>query len=61
LKNVGESFGEGQYVAAFRKEDQSLRDAVNVALERLKSTGTLKSIYQKWGLLDKHQARIGIL
>jgi polar amino acid transport system permease protein/polar amino acid transport system substrate-binding protein len=61
LKNVGESFGEGQYVAAFRKEDQSLQDAVNVALEHLKSTGTLKSIYQKWGLLDKHQARIGIL
>ena len=61
LKNVGESFGEGQYVAAFRTEDQSLRDAVNVALEHLKRSGALKSIYQKWGLLDKHQARIGIL
>jgi polar amino acid transport system permease protein/polar amino acid transport system substrate-binding protein len=61
LKNVGESFGEGQYVAAFRKEDQSLRAAVNAALENLKRDGKLKAIYAKWGILDKHQARIGIL
>ena len=61
LKNVGESFGEGQYVAAFRKEDQSLRAAVNVALENLKRSGKLKAIYATWGILDKHQARIGIL
>jgi polar amino acid transport system substrate-binding protein len=61
LKNVGESFGEGKYVAAFRKEDQSLRAAVNAALENLKQSGKLKAIYTKWGILDKHQARIGIL
>ncbi len=61
LKNVGESFDEGQYVAAFRKEDQSLRLAVNAALETLKREGKLKAIYAKWGILDKHQARIGVL
>jgi polar amino acid transport system substrate-binding protein len=61
LKNVGESFGEGRYVAAFRKEDGSLRAAVNVALEDLKRSGKLKEIYSKWGILDKHQAKIGIL
>jgi len=61
LKNVGESFAEGQYVAAFRKEDQSLRAAVNVAIESLKKNGRLKAIYEKWGILDKHQTRIGIL
>jgi len=61
LRNVGESFGEGQYVAAFRKEDQSLRDAVNVALRTLKKNGTLRGIYARWGILDKHQARIGVL
>jgi polar amino acid transport system substrate-binding protein len=61
LKNVGESFGEGKYVAAFRKEDGSLRDAVNVALDKMKRDGRLKAIYRKWGLLDKHQARIGVL
>jgi len=61
LKNVGDSFGEGRYVAAFRKEDQSLRAAVNTALEDLKRNGKLKAIYAKWGILDKHQAKIGIL
>ncbi len=61
LKNVGESFDEGQYVATFRKEDQSLRLAVNAALENLKRSGKLKAIYEKWGILDKHQTRIGIL
>ena len=61
LQNVGESFGEGKYVAAFRKEDQSLREAVDAALQTLKQNGTLKAIYAKWGILDKHQARIGIL
>jgi len=61
LKNVGESFGEGKYVAAFRKEDQSLQAAVNAAIENLKRNGKLKAIYAKWGILDKHQTRIGIL
>ena len=60
LRNVGESFGEGQYVAAFRKEDESLRGAVNEALRTLKRNGTLKAIYARWGILDKHQARIGV-
>jgi polar amino acid transport system substrate-binding protein len=60
LKNVGESFGEGKYVAAFRKEDKTLREAVNKAIDKLKRDGRLKGIYQKWGLLDKHQSRIGL-
>ena len=60
LENVGESFGEGKYVAAFRKDDQSLRTAVNTALQTLKRDGTLKAIYTRWGILDKHQTRIGI-
>jgi len=60
LRNVGQSFGEGQYVAAFRKEDQSLRGAVNDALRTLKRNGTLKAIYTRWGILDKHQIRIGV-
>ena len=61
LKNVGESFGEGRYVIAFRIEDRQLHDAVNQALEGLKRTGELKTIYEKWGILDSHQARIGIM
>jgi len=60
LKNVGESFAEGRYVIAFRNEDKSLRDAVNKALRTLKKNGELKKIYEKWGIMDGHQAQIGI-
>ena len=60
LKNVGDSFGEGRYVIAFRKEDGSLRQAVNGALDKLKKSGELKAIYVKWGIMDRHQQRIGI-
>jgi len=60
LQNVGESFQEGHYVMAFRKEDRSLRDAVNDQLVAMKQDGTLRAIYSKWGLLDSHQASIGL-
>jgi polar amino acid transport system substrate-binding protein len=61
LQNVGESFNEGRYVIVFRTEDTDLKDAVNAALEQMKRTGALKAIYQKYGLLDAHQVRIGVL
>ncbi|HBI24204.1 MAG TPA: hypothetical protein DDX84_08405 [Nitrospiraceae bacterium] len=60
LKNVGESFGEGQYVIALRKEDKALMDAVNQALTVLKNNGDLKAIYTKWGIMDPHQEKIGL-
>ena len=46
---------------AFRTDDTDLRDAVNAALEQMKRSGALKAIYQKYGLMDAHQVRIGIL
>jgi len=46
---------------AFSDEVESLRGAVNAAVENLKRNGKLKAIYAKWGILDKHQTRIGIL
>jgi polar amino acid transport system substrate-binding protein len=61
LKNVGESLGEGRYVVAFRQEDRSLRAAVNDALEKMKRDGTLKAIYERYGIMDAHQAKIGVL
>lgn len=61
LKNVGESFGEGRYVIAFRTRDRALRDAVNQALERIIASGQLKAIYKKWGIMDQHQGQIGVL
>jgi polar amino acid transport system substrate-binding protein len=60
LKNVGDTFGQGTYVIAFRKEDIALRDAVNQALQDMKSTGELKAIYTKWRIMDSYQARVGV-
>lgn len=61
LKNVGESFGQGRYVIAFRKADAPLREAINEALAVLKKNGDLRRIYQRWGLMDRHQGEIGVL
>lgn len=60
LKNVGESMGEGRYVIAFRQEDRSLQAAVNRALDGMRRDGTLKRIYVKYGIMDPHQAKLGI-
>jgi polar amino acid transport system substrate-binding protein len=60
LKNVGESFAEGRYIIAFRREDRALRDAVNAALDAMINSGELRQIYERWGLMDSHQAQIGV-
>jgi polar amino acid transport system substrate-binding protein len=60
LKNVGESFGEGRYVIAFRSEDQRLCDEINAALGRLKASGRLRQIYEKYGIMDQLQIQIGV-
>ncbi|MEW6380183.1 MAG: ABC transporter substrate-binding protein [bacterium] len=60
LKNVGESFEEGTYVIAVRREDKALLDAVNAALKSMKESGELAKIFQRWGIMDEHQKRIGI-
>ena len=60
LRNVGDSFQEGRYVITFRKEDVALRNAVNVAVEEMKSSGKLKTILDRYGIMDSHQAGAGI-
>ncbi|MEW5800474.1 MAG: ABC transporter substrate-binding protein [bacterium] len=61
LKNVGESFEEGTYVIALRKSDKALLDAINAALKAIKDNGELADIYRKWGIMDEHQKRIGVM
>ena len=58
LKNVGDSFAEGEYVIAFRRNDVALRNAVDSALHQIKTDGTFQQILEKWGLFDQHQQRI---
>ena len=52
------------YVIGFRKNDpkaDKLRGEVNNALSTLKQDGTLKRIYQRWGLWNGFQTDIGIV
>jgi polar amino acid transport system substrate-binding protein len=60
LMNVGDSFSEGRYVIIFRTEDVGLRDAVNEALREMMKNGELKAIYERYGLMDIHETRLGI-
>lgn len=60
LKNVGQSFSEGRYVIACRLEDKALLEAVNRALDTLKTNGELRAIYEAYGIMDEHQAKIGL-
>lgn len=61
LKNVGETFGQGAYVIAFRTRDRALREAVNNALEGMKRSGELRAIYEKWGIMNDHQHKVGVM
>lgn len=60
LRNVGQSFGEGHYVIAYRSEDNHLRTAVNQALLAMKESGELAAILRKYNIMDDHQASIGV-
>lgn len=60
LRNTGKPFGEGVYVIAFRKDQVSLRDAINNILQQVKENGELKAIYEKWKIMSPQQEKIGI-
>ncbi len=48
LKFVGQPFQEGQYVIAFRKDQEELAAQVDAALDRLEQQGELARIKTKW-------------
>jgi len=51
-------------VIGFKKNDPNadkLRQEIDQALNILKRDGTLKRIYQQWGLWDDFQKEIGIV
>ncbi|MFO1434626.1 MAG: ABC transporter substrate-binding protein [Candidatus Competibacteraceae bacterium] len=60
LQNIGEPFGEGIYVIAFRKDQILLKNAVNNILQQIKANGELKGIYEKWKMMSPQQEKIGI-
>ena len=57
LQAVGD-VGRGEYAAAFRREDGSLRDRVDRALGALVDTGELRRILRRWDLDNERQASL---
>lgn len=50
VQMVGHIFGSGEYAIAIKKDNQSLKEELDAALQRLEEKGELRRIYQKWNL-----------
>jgi polar amino acid transport system substrate-binding protein len=51
-------FGQVQYGVAVRLDDRARLDQVNAALDALEKDGTLRGIYQRWGLWNADTAKL---
>lgn len=60
LYSVPETFSPGEYAGAVRKGEPELLSAINDALDRMKQSGDLGRIYQRWGVWSDRQGEIGI-
>jgi polar amino acid transport system substrate-binding protein len=58
LEVVPGSFGEVRYAIAVRRGDDALRSALDAALDALGRDGTLRAIYERWGLWNAQTARL---
>ncbi|MFN4280460.1 ABC transporter substrate-binding protein [Thermosynechococcus sp.] len=64
LRPIGQPLFLDDYVIAFNAKSAKgkiLREEVNEALSLLKKDGTLRQIYERWGLWNDDQAQIGIV
>ncbi len=58
LETVPGSFGEVRYAIAVRRDDESLRAALDAALGDLARSGRLRDIYERWGLWNAETAAL---
>lgn len=58
LRLVGSPVEPGYYVAYVRRRDGRLRQALDVALRQALTDGTLRSIYERYGLWNADQERL---
>ncbi len=61
LKFVGPPIEKGRYAIAFNLQNEALAADVNAALGRLIANGTLRDIYEKWGLWNDDQKELASL
>jgi polar amino acid transport system substrate-binding protein len=58
LETLSPSFGEVRYGVALRPNDQPLLTAINGGIDALAADGTLRRIYEKWGLWTPETAAL---
>ena len=58
FQTVPGDFGSVEYAIAFRLDDEPRRAKVNAALEALIHDGTLRALYEKWGLWSPEIAQL---
>lgn len=58
LEVVPGSLGEVRYAVAVRKDDVALQREIDAALDALAQDGTLRNIYERWGLWNAETARL---
>ena len=58
FESVPGDFGSVQYAIALRPADVALRAQVDAALEALQRDGTLRALYERWGVWSPETARL---
>ncbi|MFL5302391.1 MAG: ABC transporter permease subunit, partial [Anaeromyxobacteraceae bacterium] len=58
LETVPGTFGEVRYAVAIRRGDGALKSAVDAALDGLARDGTLRALYERWGLWNAATAAL---
>ena len=58
LMTLPANYGELRYVVAFRLKDDTLRRAVDAAFVELARDGTLRAIYERWGMWNAGTATL---
>lgn len=58
LEVLPASFGEVQYAIAVRPEERALKEALDEAIKALAKDGSLRKLYQRWGIWTSETERL---
>jgi polar amino acid transport system substrate-binding protein len=58
LETLPASFGEVRYAVALRLQDEPLRRAIDSALDELIRDGSLRALYERWGIWNPETAAL---
>lgn len=58
FESVRSGFGSVEYAVAVRRDDPELLRRVNVALEALQRDGSLRALYERWGIWSPETAKL---